>query len=316
MSVSSLAKVLTWIDTVSFYEAVIELREDSLLKTKSLEFVQELRQKLEELAVEYDECLIPHIEKRNVMKPNLDNYSKLMKRLELITTTNFEECDNWVWVKLIENNDVDRIDLLLWLGRDANSIDKYDRTTLYFASALGQFEIVRLFVNNKVNVNISDTLGDTALSIASAFGHSEIVKFLIDAGADINSIDHIGQTSLIWAVHHGHLEVVRLLVDNGAKINIRDNDGQTAFILAVLHDKLEIVQLLLDGGADINLLYEDGISGFYFASMYGYLEIAELLLNKGVIVYIHDINELLALNRASREDRSKMIQLLLDIKNE
>ena len=78
-------------------------------------------------------------------------------------------------------------------------------------------ERLKLLVDEVVDINIRDEYGKTALRYAVENGHLEVVKYLIDKGADINVKDNYGKTALTWASRNGHLEVAEFLKSKGAK---------------------------------------------------------------------------------------------------
>jgi len=332
---SALAKVLTWIDTISGHEAKIELKEDSLLKTKSLKFVQELRQELEEVAVECE-----------FAEPNLDKYRRLMNRLTVIVATNLEECDDWDWFKLIKDGKSYKIDLLLWLGRDADSLDSRNETALHYACQMGNLETVKILLDYGADVNLADMSNSVALHYACEMGHLEIVRLLLDAGANVNAVDDYGQTASFFAKKEGKAEIVRLLSNRGAKNNLSDTYNSASSVsdfddesgrleiarllddgaaisnnmghldnlvlhTACMHGHLKIVKLLLDRGAYIDETdIEFGYTALQMACEYGHLDIAKLLLKRGADINIRSIGGHTALQSAKNNDDLPMVILL------
>jgi ankyrin repeat protein len=71
-------------------------------------------------------------------------------------------------------------------------------------------------VENGADVNAATTDGRTSLLFAAADGDSELVKLLLDAGANVNAKSDDGDTSLSLAVEEGHREIVNTLKARGA----------------------------------------------------------------------------------------------------
>ncbi|KAH7114056.1 ankyrin repeat-containing domain protein [Dactylonectria macrodidyma] len=65
--------------------------------------------------------------------------------------------------------------------------------------------------------------GRTPLLWAAEKGHEALVKLLLQNGVDVNVMDQNEQTALQLAVDAGHREVARMLVANGADMNASDN---------------------------------------------------------------------------------------------
>ena len=103
--------------------------------------------------------------------------------------------------------------------------------------------------------------GWTALMMASYNGHTEVVKVLVEAKADLNITDQVnliinylltltidvycdyffifislqdGDTALIDAATKGHTSIVKILVDRGAATDIRNK--VTAILLYTSHN--------------------------------------------------------------------------------
>jgi ankyrin repeat protein len=93
--------------------------------------------------------------------------------------------------------------------------------TIIWASRNGCFEIVKLLIQNGVNINNKDYYNDTPLIYASRNGHFEIVKLLIQNGANINDKNQDNYIALYYAVKNKHIEIAKLLIDNDSD-NILD----------------------------------------------------------------------------------------------
>ncbi|WP_338959791.1 ankyrin repeat domain-containing protein [Spiroplasma endosymbiont of Tiphia femorata] len=81
--------------------------------------------------------------------------------------------------------------------------------------------------------------------MATRRGNFQIVKILLENGADVNYKDWDGNTSLMLTVQYGHLDIVKILLENGADVNYKDWDGNTSLILAAENGRIEIFNILL-----------------------------------------------------------------------
>lgn len=80
-----------------------------------------------------------------------------------------------------------------------------------------------------------------------------IVEFLIDQGIDVNQADFLGNTALHYACQYSVPGVLKLLIKKGAIVNAKNCADETPLFVAIknhkfytrYHDKTEIIKLLL-----------------------------------------------------------------------
>jgi ankyrin repeat protein len=110
---------------------------------------------------------------------------------------------------------------------------------------------VKLFLENKANVNGANDGGWTPLQLAARHGRIEVVRLLLEKGANVNARDAGGVTPLHEAAGPaGPVAVVRLLLEKEANVYAQDDDGKTPLDLAVVCGKPDVVRLLLETGAN------------------------------------------------------------------
>lgn len=126
---------------------------------------------------------------------------------------------------------------------------------LLAATQVGDIKKVKKLIEMGIDINISNLEGLTPLMIAH--DNFELVKLLIDNKADINFKGQNEMTALLFAVREKKYELVNLLINNGADINIQGMEGMTALIYAVILNQKEIIKLLLNHNADITLKFGD-----------------------------------------------------------
>jgi ankyrin repeat protein len=162
-------------------------------------------------------------------------------------------------------------------------------TPLLYAARDGRFDIARMLVAAKADVQQTDVNGITPLLMAISNNHLDVAKFLLEKGASPKAADWWGRTPLYATVeirnrdygrNNEHeidrpaaLELIRMLLDRGADVNARtkevppvrrfitplgdlswvDFTGQTAFVRAALAGDMALMRLLLEKGADPNI---------------------------------------------------------------
>ena len=120
--------------------------------------------------------------------------------------------------------------LLLDKNADAKHQTKDERNALHLATFDGQAEIIKMFLDKDVPVNVIDSWGDSPL-LNAANTNDEAVKLLVDAGADVNAKKNPQmKTPLHNAAQYGRVEMVKMLLAKGADVNARDSEGEGVFL--------------------------------------------------------------------------------------
>jgi len=118
-------------------------------------------------------------------------------------------------------------------------------TPFILAAKAADFELMKLFLLNGADINITTQFHITPLmaaagiSWASSQDHAteaqvlEVVKFLVDEmHVDINATNDFGETAMHAAAYRGANSVVQYLFDKGADLNVTAKDGRTPLIVA------------------------------------------------------------------------------------
>ena len=130
-------------------------------------------------------------------------------------------------------------------------------------------EIVNLFYDAGMSVNVRDAAGTTMLCIAARSGRKNMIEWLVNRGAEINAISKDrGYSPVMDAVWKSSLDIVDLLIKLGADLNIVSNDGQTALIVATGASNPRICELLVKNGADPNFKDKMGMSSLEYARLF------------------------------------------------
>ena len=89
-----------------------------------------------------------------------------------------------------------------------------------------------MFFQHPGTIKIDDL---TLLMWASKDGYIDLVKILLDNNVDVNYQNEAGVTALILATYNNYLEIVKLLVEAGADVKLQDKLGFRAINYATLH---------------------------------------------------------------------------------
>ncbi|PAV85627.1 hypothetical protein WR25_08242 isoform C [Diploscapter pachys] len=112
--------------------------------------------------------------------------------------------------------------------------------------------------NHHVVKEFATEYGFTPLHLASQSGHDSLVRMLLNQGVQVDAtsttMDWRGRTPLHLAAQNGHYEMVSLLIAQGSNINVMD---QVPLCFAAANNHIECLRYLLQQKHDTHLLMED-----------------------------------------------------------
>lgn len=207
-------------------------------------------------------------------------------------------------------NAVSRADLkttqnLISAGIDINSLQTTDivddevglpikLAPIHVAVLKKHYDIVKLLIDNKADVNITNEVEDTPLDLAIKVGDLEIVKLLINNKANVNAQNKAkcGRAPIFYTILHMHVNIASLLIASGASVNI-DLCGMSILSYAIQNNKPDITRLFIKNNANVNIQNpEDKSTLLHLAVKRGCsLKIVKALLKAGIDKNIKDIND-------------------------
>ena len=138
---------------------------------------------------------------------------------------------------------LESVQLLLKAGADVDARDKFEKTPLMWAAAMGNERLATALWKARADLRAQDKSGWDALFAACHGGHSRLVTVWL-AGSDVNRATADGTTCLMAAAQAGHTTVVQLLLQKQAQPDAANARGQRALELAVAGKHTEVMQLL------------------------------------------------------------------------
>jgi ankyrin repeat protein len=115
----------------------------------------------------------------------------------------------------IIKNDKEQVIQLLKNNADVNYVKSKGPwmtvNMLVLAVNNDNFDIAKILIANKVNVNWKDGFQTSALMYAAAKGNKEMSVLLLDNGADVNANDEKGNTVLSAAKESGNKELINYI---------------------------------------------------------------------------------------------------------
>ena len=130
------------------------------------------------------------------------------------------------------------------------SVDMKDKKLglAHIAVINSDLDMLKLLIEYKVNLELSDFDGMTPLYYAIEQKNSEIIKYLVDLGVNLNHRDVQDRSSVYWAASWGDIPNLKLLLDAGCDPNIKSRLGRTALSKACWNGFVDVVKCLLETG--------------------------------------------------------------------
>ncbi len=151
-----------------------------------------------------------------------------------------------------------------------------------------------------------------SLVLAARQGHLTQVRSLLEQGVDVNTTNKLGESALIASVYSGDIDTVQLLLDKGADVKVQDKDGWTPLIAAAANRQHILMKALLTKYQDVNLPAKDGKTALMMAVKESHIPCVELLLGRNADVDIQDNDGWTALMFAAQYSQAEIIRLLLN----
>ncbi len=108
-------------------------------------------------------------------------------------------------------------------------------SSVFFALAKNNIDIVKYLISQKCDLNLSDTYGYTPLVYACMQGSDEICEMIINAGADVNytfTFNEDNCSPLMLAAFYKRAVIMYKLLENRADSTLKLKTGQNAFEVA------------------------------------------------------------------------------------
>jgi|GEM_PF-2931345 len=149
--------------------------------------------------------------------------------------------------------------LLLKNGCNSSAVDSKGRSALQHAYERGNRDMIELFIQKNVDLNIKNKSGRTVLMLAVWDNKTEIVKQLLASEhCDPNIKDNTGRTALFYAIYNDSIASMPLLfARTDCDLNTRDNERSTALLYAVESGSVEPAkQLINNARCNLDLTYK------------------------------------------------------------
>jgi ankyrin repeat protein len=160
------------------------------------------------------------------------------------------------------NGITDFVEILLKRGANINASNNSGITALMYALSYVRYDekkIVNLLIDNGADIFGNDNQNNSTLMYASENVFTDHLDYLINEGVQVNYQNKLGQTPLMFAVSRKHetdSEIDSFLLNAGANVNILDNDGRSALFYASKCGNTTAGKKLLKAGAEAKIVFE------------------------------------------------------------
>lgn len=121
-----------------------------------------------------------------------------------------------------------RFDLVEFLLQHGGLTGPGQQFALHEAAKLEKYELVKMLLDNGVDVDSLNEHNQTPLHIATAVHNFLLVTTLLRSGADMNRQDDKGRTALFYAAVHGYSDIVTTLLSHGVEMGSENLCGNEA----------------------------------------------------------------------------------------
>ncbi|ORX59107.1 ankyrin [Piromyces finnis] len=189
-----------------------------------------------------------------------------------------------------------------YLRYNINGKDKNGNNLLIIAGILNHFELIKFFIENKINIFEKNIYGFKALMVATITRNLEIMKYLKDQGLDINIENKINIhrndinnfNSLFLSCNNGYSEIVNYLINQGININENCLNWDIRLIYAAKkgylvyfceYDHFDVCKHLMNSGCDIKLKDNNNNCLFYSGINFSVQIEQYFIINKHITFY-------------------------------
>ena len=156
---------------------------------------------------------------------------------------------------------------------------------IQFACIRNHEDIVRLFLDNDIDIDVIDAHGSSPLHPACYYGSIETVHILLPRFS--HSLDNSNRTAMHIACRNGHLNIVQTILDyakrTGKNVGVNDKDifGCTPFHESCFFGKCDVVSYLLNQNVitDMNSQNLKGRTPFFLACQEGHVSVVRSILD-------------------------------------
>ena len=209
-------------------------------------------------------------------------------------------------------HDLDKVEVLLAEGADANATDGEGTAVLFYAVNDGGLQLCEKLLEKGANVNArrATSYHSSCLMEAAVRNDTSMANLLLKYGADVHMRDTFGDPAINWAAYYGHTGYVNILLRAGAKWDVESKHG-TAIEVAMKQWNDHLIDYFIEKGAGEPI---EAIQTLRLkkAVQEGDAGVVEALLSEGVSAKQKDELGTPFLTLAASKGQTSIVKLLLE----
>ncbi len=226
------------VDDTNYHSETALMKASEYGKVKIVEYLVDMGADIG-LKNTQDFTALMYATQNNINEENKDNYLDIVKIL-VKNGVDIDAQNMQKWTALMYASNGGNLDIIKFLIENNADIDiknnqnqtaldlaKDDNVRAFLSEQEQTFRLIRAVMSKNIDMikqylmdnrdlNITNSNGETALMLASKNGYFDIVIFLVASGADINIKNNQNKTALKFAVESGNLAIIKFLLSQGA----------------------------------------------------------------------------------------------------
>ncbi|CDW55265.1 L asparaginase [Trichuris trichiura] len=169
---------------------------------------------------------------------------------------------------------------------------------VYQAVCQGNIRLLKSLKSGGAVLTCVDYMRRTSLHYAAALGELEMVQFLLSEGVSVHTKDNSNSTPLLEAIRGHHIAIVELLRKSGAHLTIEPLNLCANLAMAAASNDLDSMKSWKSAEANLSVADWEGRTALHVAASVGNEEMVSYLLDNGVSPFSTDHTGHSALDKA------------------
>ncbi|KAL4496128.1 hypothetical protein ABPG72_012865 [Tetrahymena utriculariae] len=245
----------------NIFEIVENFNGEGLNKLKAEQSEQDFRQNLISKnefgqTVLHVACQLGYTKMIIQILEYLESFSLINEVIDIVDSSHFTPLI--LVIKSTDDGIPEAVEVLLKFNANPNIQDKDGNTALNYAASMGQEECCEILLNsNKININQQNSHGETPLIQSIIEGQFNIINMLLNHKINLEIQDTKGRSAIHYAaITKGNSPAYIRCLAEKCDLNKKDYDGNTPLLLAAslsLKKHYRAIELLINLNVDLGV---------------------------------------------------------------